>query len=172
MRVMTVMATFAFMIPLAASALSAPVTSIALAPISSEALHQCAVGDLKKALRSRLGRSRLFRLVPPPEDTASVTLEIVECSRLEQRKQTFTSKGGPVTGPVGRGAGTGAESDVGVQTETVRSVILRARLASGSRFVGVAASPRDRTLLEAADTLRGAIDKALTERGPWLLPGP
>ena len=141
---------------------------VALAPISSETLHDCDEADLERALKGSLRRAKRFRLVPTLEQ-ASTRIEIVECSRLEHHKQTFTSKGGPVKGPVGVGIGIGADKEVGVQSESVRSVILRARVVSGSRFVDVASGPKDRTLREAAQILRHAIDRALEERGQWLL---
>jgi hypothetical protein len=115
--------------------------------------------------------SKTLRLVLQAED-APTRLEILECSRLEHHKQTFTPKGGPVKIPVGRGVGSGAEREIGVQTESVRAVTLRARVVAGSRFVDVASGPKDRTLREAADTLRRAIDKAIKERGQWLLGSP
>ena len=141
---------------------------VALAPISSETLHECDEADLEKALKAGFRRAKGFRFVPTLEQ-APTRIEIVECSRLEHHTQTFTSKGGPIKGPVGRGVGIGTDTEVAVQSESVRSVILRARVVSGSRFVDVASGPKDRTLREAAETLRHAIDRALEERGQWLL---
>ena len=168
MGVATSLLTWALVIAPTGPGAAAPPLPVALAPVSTEALHDCDVADLESALRRAFGRAKSFRLVPPPED-APARLEILECSRLEQHKQTITSKGGPAKVPVVRGVGRSADREIGVQTEAVRAAMLRARVVAGSRFVTVASGPKDRTLREAADTLRRAIDRAIGERGQWLL---
>ena len=40
---------------------------------------------------------------------------------------------------------------------------------SGDRFIDVASGPKDRTLAEAADSLRRALDDGLKTRGAWLV---
>ena len=158
----------AIVLMLAAPSPAAVPISVALAPISNEMLHDCDEDDLEKALKSSFRRAKRFRFVPRLEQ-ASTRIEIVECSRLEHHKRAFTSKGGPVKGPVGSGIGIGSDQEVGTQGESIRSVVLRARVVSGSRFVDVASGRKDRTLREAAQTLRHAIDRALEDRGLWLL---
>jgi hypothetical protein len=163
----------AIAIPAAATA-AEPRVPVALAPISVEGLHECEVADLEKALRRGLVRAKRFHLVGGL-DEAPARMEIVECTRLERHKQTATSKGGPIHGPTGCGPtghvgiASGSESDVALQTESLRSVILRARVVAGSRFIDVASGPKDRTLREAVETLRRAIDRAIADRGQWLL---
>jgi hypothetical protein len=156
---------------LAAAAVPASPVAISLAPVTAEALHGCDADNLAKTLRGRLDKAKRFRLVSENE-TAAIVLEVLECSRVEQRTATFTSKGGPIVGPVGGGVGIGSDSEIGVQTGSTRSVVLRARVGAGSRFIEVAAGPKDRTLREAADTVRNAIDKALGARGTWLVGAP
>ena len=167
----TSLLTFAILLARPALSPAAVPIPVALAPISSETLHGCDEADLEKALKGSFGKAKRFRFVPTLEQAAA-RIEVVECSRLEHHKQTVTSKGGPVKGPVGVGGiGVGADNEVGAQSESVRSVILRARVVSGTRFVGVASGPKDRTLREAAQTLRHAIDRALKDvtNGCWPL---
>lgn len=147
---------------------AAPTIPVALAPISAAALHGCRAADLEKALKGGFGRAKRFRLALEAEE-APTRMEILECSWLDQRKQTLTSKSGPVKGPVGDGVGIGVDSELGIQVESVGTVILRVRLVAGPRSVDVASGGKDRNLREAAGTLRRAIDRVLTERGEWLL---
>jgi hypothetical protein len=161
----------ALVVAITGLAASAPPIPVALAPISAEALHQCKGADLEKTLKAALGRAKRLRLVAESED-APTRMEILECSEREERKQTFSSKSGPGKGPVGGVAGIGGDSEISLQNDSVLSVILRARLVAGPRFVNVTSGPKDRTLREAAKSLQHAIDKALTDRGPWLLASP
>jgi hypothetical protein len=162
--------TLALVVAVPGLAASAPPIPVALAPISGEALHQCKATDLEKALKGALGRAKRLRVVAESED-APTRMEILECSEREERKKTFSSKSGPLKGPVGGGVG-GGDSEVSLQSDSISYVTLRARLVSGSRFVNVTSGPKDRTLREAATSLQHAIDKALTERGQWLLASP
>ena len=161
----------AMVVAVTGMAASAPPVPVALAPISAEALHRCKAADLENALKATLGRAKRLRLVAESED-APTRLEILECSEREERKKTFSSKSGPVKGPVGDGVGIGVDSEISLQNDSVLSVTLRARLVAGPRFVNVTSGPKNRTLREAATSLQHAIDKALTERGPWLLASP
>ncbi len=149
---------------------------VGLVPISDEVLHLCSVPDLEKGLKGGLGGARRFSFVPEME-AAPVKIEILDCSRLEQAKRTLTSKGGPIKIPVetpggGRGIGVGAESEVSLERQSTRLVVLRARLVAGPRFADVTSGPKDRTLHDAVETLRHEIDKVLKERGEWLLASP
>ena len=142
-----------------------------LAPISGEALHGCQAPEVEKALRGALARSKRLRLLPEGGGVRA-SLEILECSRAERQEGKFTSKGGP-GGPV-RGPGQGGvarvtEGEIGVQTESIRLVALRARIVSGDRFIDVVSGPKDRTLAEAAGSLRRALDDGLKTRGAWLV---
>ena len=56
-----------------------PPLTVALAPISDEALHGCKARDLEKALRGGLARSKRYRFLPDAGD-AHASLEILECS--------------------------------------------------------------------------------------------
>jgi len=152
----------------APSAVTTPVP-ISLSAIPDDVLHGCRVGELEKALRGRLARGKRFHLQRDAEGTRA-TLEILECSRAERQEGEFTAKGGPVTGPTKEGGlGRGADREVVMETKTVRLVAVRARLVSGERFVDVSSGPKDRSMNDAADTLRRAIDHALRDRGEWLL---
>jgi hypothetical protein len=57
---------------------------ISLAAISSETLRGCGEDDLDKVLKDGFARAKRFRIVPTGQQ-ASATIEIVECSRVEQR---------------------------------------------------------------------------------------
>jgi hypothetical protein len=147
----------------------ATVPLLALAPISDEALHGCRAAEVEKALRGRLTRAKRFRLVRE-DDRAHAVLEILECSRAERQEGELTAKGGPVSGGTRDGGlARGADREVGMQTRTIRLVALRGRVMSGERFFDVASGPTDRSLSEAVDTLRRAIDEALKTRGAWLV---
>jgi hypothetical protein len=150
------------LVPSGSSASIPPVT-LALAPISDEALHGCRAAELEKTLLGRLARGKRFHLLRDVEKPQA-SLEILECSRSERQEGKFTAKGGAFPGTRG-----GGERDLRVQTETTRVVALRARIVSGDRFIDVASGPKDRTLSEAADTVRRAIDEALKSRGDWLV---
>lgn len=71
--------------------------------------------------------------------------------------------------PVGRGIAQGGDTETGLRLEAQGLVVLKARLRSGSRFAEVSAAPKDRNLSEAAESLKNAIDRALEQRGRWLL---
>ena len=142
--------------------------AVSLAPISAEALHECKEADLKKALLEGLGPSKVFRYIPDLQE-APLKIEIVACTRLEQVKRTFNSSGRPIRIPIGTGVGFGGEGEVGVQSESTRWAILRARVGAGTRFLNVEADPKDRSLKIAAESIRREIEKAFTEHGEWLL---
>jgi hypothetical protein len=126
---------------------------------------------VEKALSGALSRGKRFRLLRNAGGAAA-TVEILECSRTEWQEAMITSKGGPggpVPGPAPGGVGRVTEQEMGVKTETVRLVVLRARIASGDRFIDVASDLKDRTMAEAAASLRRAIDEGLKTRGAWLV---
>lgn len=149
-----------------AAAAAAERVALSLEPIADEALHGCGAGDLDKALRGAFGKAREFRLAA---DSGTIRLEITGCSLPVTRKRTLTSTGRPVRMPTEGGAAAGNESQVAVETESLRSAILRGRIVAGPRSANVASGPKDQTLRDAADSLRRAIDKALKDDRDWLL---
>lgn len=143
---------------------------VALAPIPDEAMHGCRAAEVEKALRGGLARGKRFRLLREEAPGTRATLEILECSRAERQEGELTAKGGPVSGGTRDGGlARGADREVAMQTRTVRLVAVRGRVTSGERFIDVASGPKDRSLSEAVQTLRRAIDEALKDRGSWLL---
>jgi hypothetical protein len=152
---------------LATAGASGPIL-LSLEPIADEALHGCEAADLERALRSSFGKARQFRLSPD----AAVRLEIEDCTLATVRKRTLTSTGRPVHMPTEGGTARGNEQEVAVETESIRSAVLRGRVVAGSRSANVASGSSDQTLREAADSLRRAIDKLLKGEGDWLLAPP
>ena len=141
--------------------------SVAIAIPESSLTKPC--GDrLETALRRALGRSKRVRLVPRGED-AQLAVEVLECSRLDQttRSLDYEEDSG-----LERERIVTSEFEVGVGRESIRTFILRARLVSGPRFIDVASGPDDHDLDAAARSVRRAMDKALAERGAWLLERP
>ena len=150
---------------LAIAAGSAP-PDVAIAPVEPAVVKGCGEG-VETALRRALGRSKRVRMAADP-DRASLVLEILECSRLDQtaRATDYGEKSGLEKGGI-----VASEFEVGVGQESVRTVILRARLRAGSRFVDVGSGPDDPDLGKAAESLRRDVDKVMKERGGWLLSG-
>jgi len=138
---------------------------VAIAPLDAAIVKGCGQG-VETALRRALGRSKRVRVAADAE-RAPLILEVQECSRLDQTakaveygKDGWTEKGGRISA---------SEIEVGVERESVRTIILRGRLRAGARFVDVASGPDDPDLGKAAESLRRDVDKAMKERGEWLL---
>jgi hypothetical protein len=169
MASMTLVAGLALLAALGEGTRSARPVSLVLAPVSVEALYGCRAADLDAALRRALRGGKRFRLEAAPEP-AGLRLEVLECSDAEQDKARVTQRSRPVSGPTKHGGVTrGNEEEIEFAQEALRTVGVRARVFAGSRFLDLASSPKDRNLREAADTLRRALDRALAERGTWLL---
>jgi hypothetical protein len=152
-----------------AMAAASPATrpEVAVAPVEAAVVRGCGEG-VESTLRRALGRSKRVR-VAADAGRAPLVLEVLECSRLDQtfRASDYGEKSGLEKGGI-----VASEFEFGVGRDSVRTVILRARLRGGSRFVEVASGPDDPDLGKAAESLRREVDKVVKERGAWLMMGP
>jgi hypothetical protein len=137
----------------------------------SATLRGCKAAVLDKQLRDRLRKSSEFRLSEAGQH-APLALEILECSLFEVRQRALTTGGRPVRLPTeDRGTALGSENELALRQDATPRAVLKARLGAGSRFLALASGPKDKNLSEAADSLKRSIERALRERGRWLLEG-
>ena len=133
-------------------------------------MHACGGAPVvERAVARALQHSKRLRTATNGE-APRVSVQIASCQAQVVRKRKVTSQGGPISGPTGGGGvASGSEEEVSFQQESTMTAALEGRVEAGTRSLPVSTAGKSRSLDDAADDFRRALDAALKELGPWLL---